>query len=300
MKRVMVHSLRVLMEVCMKKSIKEMLWIHLGMILLAIGLYFFLIPNQLVVGGANGLGIVAHRFLPSLSVGFWMLIINLILFSMSFLFIGNEFGLKTIYTSVGVSFMVMILEGTVIVQESLTGELFLDMVFGILISGIGIGIVFNQNASTGGTDIIAKILHKYFHMDLGKGLFLADFMITVTAWFAFGPKFFMYAVLGLIFNGFVIDSILEGINISKEVTIVSDFYESINHFILHELERGTTLLHGMGGFTQNEKKIIKSVMGRRDFAKLKNFILETDPNAFLLVNQVHEVFGEGFKRIHHI
>ncbi len=283
----------------MSKKIKEFMLIDLGIIMVACGMYFFLMTNNLAIGGANGLALVINYFIPNISVGTIMIIINIVLFIVAFIFIGSNFGIKTIYSSFGVSFMVLILEKTVNLTHSITGDLFLELVFGILISGAGMGIVFNQDASTGGTDIIAKILNKFFHIDLGKGVLLSDLSITVAAAFAFGPKLSMYAMLGVIINGFVIDSVIEGINISKEVTIISDEYDKINNFIIKDLNKGSTFYNGKGGFTNKEKNIIVVLIGRREFAKLKRYINETDKKAFVTVNNVYEVFGYGFKSITH-
>ena len=228
-----------------------------------------------------------------------MIIINIFLFIIAFIFIGTGFGVKTIYSSFGVSFMILILEKTIKLKGSITGDLFLELIFGILISGVGMGIVFNQNASTGGTDIIAKILNKFFHIDLGKGVLLSDLSITVSAAFAFGLKLSMYAMLGVIINGFVIDAIIEGINTRKEVTIISSEYDKINEFIIAELNKGSTFYNGRGGFTNIEKNIIVVVIGRRELSRLKNYINTIDKNAFVIINNVHEVFGDGFKNLTH-
>ncbi|WP_291559330.1 MULTISPECIES: YitT family protein [unclassified Clostridium] len=283
----------------MVRKIKEFMLINLGIIMVACGMYFFLMTNNLAIGGANGLAIVINYFIPNVSVGIIMIAINIVLFIVAFIFIGSNFGVKTIYSSFGVSFMVLILEKTVKLTHSITGDLFLELIFGILISGAGMGIVFNQDASTGGTDIIAKILNKFFHIDLGKGVLLSDLSITVAAAFAFGLKLSMYAMLGVIINGFVIDSVIEGINISKEVTIISDKYDKINDFIIKDLNKGSTFYNGRGGFTNKDKNIIVVLIGRREFAKLKHYINEIDNEAFVTVNNVYEVFGYGFKSINH-
>lgn len=283
----------------MVRKIKEFMLMNLGIIMVACGMYFFLMTNSLAIGGANGLAIVINYFIPNVSVGIIMIAINIVLFIVAFIFIGSNFGVKTIYSSFGVSFMILILEKTVKLTHSITGDLFLELIFGILISGAGMGIVFNQDASTGGTDIIAKILNKFLHIDLGKGVLLSDLSITVAAAFAFGPKLSMYAMLGVIINGFVVDSVIEGINISKEVTIISDKYDQINNFIIKDLNKGSTFYNGRGGFTNKEKNIIVVLIGRREFAKLKRYINEIDNEAFVTVNNVYEVFGYGFKSINH-
>lgn len=281
----------------MNKKSKEFILINLGVIMVACGMYFFLMPNNLAIGGANGLAIVINHFIPNITVGAIMIIINLILFIIAFIFIGRNFGVKTIYSSFAVSGIVMILEHTVKLKQSITGDIFLELIFGILISGLGMAVVFNQGASTGGTDIIAKILNKFFHLDLGKGVLLSDLSITVGAAFAFGPKLSMYSMLGVIINGFIIDSAIEGFNIAKEVTIISDEYDMINNFIINELNKGSTFLKGRGGFTNKDKYIIVVLISNREFYKLKNYINEMDKDAFVTVNNVYEVFGYGFKNI---
>lgn len=283
----------------LKKSIKEIIFINVGMVLVVCGMYFFLMPNNLATGGANGLAIVINRFIPSFPVGVIMLMINGILFIIAFLAIGKAFGAKTIYASLGVSFMIFILEKVIPITKPLTGEIFLELIFGILISGAGMAIVFNQNASTGGTDILAKILNKFFHIDLGKGVLLSDLSITVMAVFAFSLKLSMYAMLGVIINGFVIDGLIEGINMCKEVTIISDKYEEIKRYVIHELGKGTTIYKAIGGFSDKNKNVIVVVIGRRDFYKIKNFVNSVDKNAFITVNNVYEVFGDGFKSLTH-
>lgn len=283
----------------MFKSVKEFIFINIGIAMVACGMYFFLMINNLATGGANGLAIVINYFIPDTPVGMIMIIINIVLFIIAFLFIGTSFGIKTIYSSLGVSIMVLILEKTVNLKESITGDLLVELIFGIIISGLGMAIVFNQDASTGGTDIIAKILNKFFHIELGKGVLLSDLSITLAAAFAFGPKLSMYAMLGVIMNGYIIDGFIEGINMRKEVTIVSDKYNEINYFIINELCKGSTFYNGKGGFSHKDKNIIVVVIGRRELGKLKNYIDEIDKNAFITVNNVYEVFGDGFKKLTH-
>ena len=219
------------------------------------------------------------------------------LFILAFIVIGKEFGVKTIYASFGVSFIILILERTVVISHSLTGDVFLELILGILISGVGMGIVFNQDASTGGTDIIAKILNKFFHIDLGKGVLLSDLFITIMAAFAFNIKASLYAMLGVIINGFVIDALIEGINMQKEVTVISNKSQKIKEFIINDLDRGVTVYNGKGGYENNSQDIIVVIIGRREFIKLRNFIKEIDKDAFITVSNVCEVFGYGFKSI---
>ncbi|MBI9009781.1 MAG: YitT family protein [Tenericutes bacterium] len=281
----------------MKRKIKEWVLINIGVLMVSGGLYFFLMPSNLAVGGANGLAIVINNFVPTLAVGIIMIAINLILFIIAFLLVGKAFGAKTIYSSLAVSIIIFILEKAVPITNPISGDLLLELIFGILLAGAGMGIVFNQNASTGGTDIIAKILNKFFYIDLGKGVFLADILITVLAGFAFGIEKSLYAMLGVIFNSYVIDHIIEGFNVKKEVTIISEDFEIIKNFIISDLDRGFTVFYGKGGYSNEDRSIITVVLGKRQFIRLRTFINQLESTAFLTVNSTHEVYGDGFRNL---
>ncbi|MBZ9622379.1 YitT family protein [Clostridium sp. FP2] len=281
----------------MKKIIKEYILITIGLALVAVGFYFFLVPNNLAVGGVSGLAMIINLYVRALSIGAIMLVLNLILFIIGFIFIGSSFGVKTIYSSLGLSGMIWILEKTCPMSGSITNDLFLELIFGILIGAVGLGMVFNQNASTGGTDIIAKILYKYFHLDIGKALLLSDFLVTILAGIAFGPKIGMYALLGVIINGFTIDAVIAGMNICKKVEVVSSRGEEIKRYIIEELGRGATLYTAKGAYTNEEKEVITTVLGKKEFIKLKIYIKEIDKKAFIITYNVHEILGEGFKDI---
>ena len=281
----------------MKKIIKEYILITIGLALVAVGFYFFLVPNDLAVGGVSGLAMIINWYMPSLSIGAIMLVLNVILFIIGFIFIGSSFGVKTIYSSLGLSGMIWALEKLYPMSGSITNDLFLELIFGILIGAVGMGMVFNQNASTGGTDIIAKILNKYFHLDIGKALLIADFFVTMLAGIAFGPKIGMYALLGVIINGFTIDAVIAGMNICKKIEVVSSRGEEIKKFIIDELGRGATLYTAKGAYTNEEKEIITTVLDKKQFIKLKIYIKEIDKKAFIITYNVHEILGEGFKDI---
>lgn len=283
----------------MKGKIKEFVLINIGMFMVSAGLYFFLMPNNLATGGANGLAIVINKFFGGLSVGALMLVINLVLFIIAFIIIGKSFGGKTVYASFGVSGIIIIFQKFIPMNNSITGDIFLELIFGILISGIGMAIVFNQNASTGGTDILAKILNKFFHIDLGKGVLMCDLVITLMAAFAFGPKLSLYAMLGVIINGFVIDNIIDGINMCKEVTIISNQNEEIRKYIREVLVKTSTVYKGVGDYTKESKEVIVVILGRREFIRLRKFIKTVDKDAFITVNNICEVFGDGFKSLTH-
>lgn len=281
----------------MKKVIYEYFMTTIGIAFVAAGMYFFLVPNNLAAGGVSGLGIIINKY-TGIPVGALMLVMNVILFIIAFIVLGTSFGVKTIYASLGISGMIWALEKIYpLTSPIVKDELMLQLFFGIFISGVGMAIVFNQNASTGGTDIIAKIMCKFFPIDIGKALLVSDFFITVFAAATFGIKLGLYALLGVIINGFVIDGVIEGMNICKNVVIISEKCDEIKAYIMNELGRGATVYCAKGAYSNVQKEVITTVVGRKQFIKLRDFIKDIDKNAFITVNNVHEIFGEGFKNI---
>jgi uncharacterized membrane-anchored protein YitT (DUF2179 family) len=278
----------------MKKTIYEYVMITIGLILVAAGVYFFLIPNDLAAGGVTGLAMVINHYFPVLNVGAIMLVLNVILFIIGFIFIGSGFGLKTIYSSLMLSFIISMMEVLFPLEGPITQDIFINLIFGILVGAIGMAIVFNQNASTGGTDIIAKIFNKYMHLDIGKGLLLADLLVTLLAIAAFGATVGMYSLLGVILNGFIVDSAIQGFNVIKKVEIVSSKGKEIKEFIIKELDRSATLYDAKGAYSLQNKEVITTVLGKREVIRLKNYIKGIDSKAFIITYNVHETLGEGF------
>ncbi|WP_054875856.1 YitT family protein [Oxobacter pfennigii] len=281
----------------MKKVMKSYVIITLGIIVVAIAMHFFLIPNDIAAGGVSGLAMIVNSYFSFLDIGLLMLIMNIILFIIAFILLGSSFGIKTIYASLGMSGAIWALEHIYPMQVPLTKDVLLAAFIGTMLSGLGMGMIFNENASTGGTDIIAKIMNRYIHMDIGKSLLASDFIITIMASYTFGVEKGLYALIVVILNGFIIDYSIEGFNIAMQVFIMSSKYDIIAEYIMNELERGVTLFSGEGGFTNKEMKIIYSVISRKEFIKIRDYIKEVDPKAFISVSNAHEVLGEGFKRI---
>lgn len=279
----------------MREKGKELIFITIGNLMVSAGMYFFLMPNNLATGGVNGLGLIINYYLPKLPVGSLMMIMNLILFAVGFLIIGKAFGAKTIYTSLELSGMIWIMEKLWPLSGSLVNDMIIELIFGILMTGIGMGIIFYQNASTGGTDIIAKIINKIFHINMGLALLISDFTITLMAGATFGLRIGMYALLGVIINSFVIDSVIEGFNICKEVVVISSSGDKVKKYIMNELERGVTIYSANGGYTEETKEVITTVLDRREVIKLNKYIKGIDKDAFIIVRSVHEAIGEGFK-----
>jgi uncharacterized membrane-anchored protein YitT (DUF2179 family) len=279
----------------MKKIIKEYLWITFGVAILASGLFWFLFPSDLAVGGLSGFVMVVNRYFPMIPRGVMLLGFNVVLYILGFILIGKEFGGKTIYASLTASGMIILLESLFPVVEPLVEDIFLNVFFGVLVSGVGMAIVFYQNASSGGTDIIAKIINKFYNIDIGKSLLMADFTVVVLAIFAFGMEKGLYALLGIIMNSFFIDYMIEGFDQKYKITLISRKNEEFREFIIRQIGRGVTIYPAVGGYTLESVDVIRAVMSKREFIKLKKKISVTDPEAFFTVTHVREVFGSGFK-----
>lgn len=278
-----------------KDKIKDFGLITIGVLLVAISVVYFFAPNNITAGGITGLAIVINNYLPYIPVGLLMLIMDAVLYVIAFLIIGSKFGGKSIYASIVLSTFIYILEK--LLPFNITNDLMLATVFGTLISALGMAIVFNANASTGGTDIIAKILNKFLHINIGKGLLMVDFFVTLLGAVTFGINAGLYSLLSVIVNGFAIDKVIAGFNICNEITIISHKNKEISKFILEDLGRGCTFVHGVGGFTGKDTTLLYTILGRNEFIKLKRFIADVDKYAFITVGEVYEVMGEGFKGI---
>ena len=278
------------------KDFKSYLIITFGIILVAISVEYFFAPNNLAAGGVTGAAIVVNAIMPKLSVGVLTLIMNVILFGVAFMFIDGNFGVKTIYASIGLSVILWFIE-KFFNPVAITGDLLMATIFGSIISAIGTAIVFNENASTGGTDILAKILNKFFHLDIGKSLLIVDFIITFASALVFGIDLGLYAIFSVILLGILVDRFIEGFNTCKSLFIISSKNKEISQYIMNELGRGCTFLRGEGVYTGKESNVLYAVVNRKQFIKIKNYIKQIDNNAFITVGEVHEVLGEGFKDI---
>lgn len=276
------------------KKFKDYLIITIGAMLVAVSLNFLVMPNNVAAGGVNGMAMVLNYYVPSIPVGALMVIFNVILFLLAFIVIGTSFGAKTIYASLLLSGSIWVLEKVCPVTHSLTGDVLLELIFGIILQAIGMATIFYRNASTGGTDIIAKILNKYFHINLGKGVLLSDLVVVTAATLTFGFKEGLYALFVIILNGVAIDKVIEGFNACKEVRIISSKQEEIKMFILNELSRGATIYYAKGAFSESPVEVLWTIVDTKELIKIKNFIKEVDPQAFLSVSEVYETLGEGF------
>lgn len=277
-------------------KLKDFFLITIGIMLVAFSLEYFYIPAKIAAGGVTGIAIILNSFIPAFPVGAIILVLNLILFATAFLTIGGGFGAKTIYASYGLSLIMWAMEA-VLKPQALTDDLFINAAVGTIIVAIGMAMVFNSGASTGGTDILAKILNRYFHLDIGKSLLIVDFIVGLGGIMTFGIRIGLYAMLCIIINGTLIDRLIDGLNTSKELMVISRNEEEIIRFIIKDLDRSCTVLTGYGGYTGEGTSILYVVLNWREYIKLREYIKGIDPRAFISVNDVHEVLGEGFKAL---
>ncbi|MCD6238195.1 MAG: YitT family protein [Thermotogae bacterium] len=276
------------------RTLEDVLFIFIGITLITVGLVSFLMPYHIAAGGANGMAIVLNKFI-SIPIGIWMLIINAVLFTIAFLTIGFDFSVKTIICTFALSFAVQIFDTIIPIPKYNGNDLMLAVIFGSLLTGIGMAFTFSANASTGGTDIIAKIMNNVRGYPMGKTLLVADFSIGIANVFSYGINIAMYSLLAIVINGLTIDFVMRGMDVSKEVLIISEKQEEISKMILKDLRRGVTQLEAIGSYTGKERPILMTIVRRRELMKLHRKIKDIDPSAFVIVSSVDEVFGEGFK-----
>ncbi|MGL4450934.1 MAG: YitT family protein [Sarcina sp.] len=275
-----------------KNIFKKYFLITIGIVFLAVSLQFFYYPNNIAAGGVSGLALIINSY-TGISPGIIMNICNIILFSLALIFIGKEFAARSVYAAFGTSIVLSILE-KVFPNVVITTDPMLAVVFGSAIAALGIAMVFDQNSSTGGTAIVAKLLNKYFKMNIGKSLLMADCVVVILALITFGVEKGLYGMLSCFIMGFMIDKIIEGFNDCKQLIIVSSKYEELRAFILNSVDRGCTKIKGTGAYSNDEVSILYVVVNRKEFITLKNEIKKIDPKAFITVSDAKEVLGEGF------
>ena len=268
--------------------IRDMAVITFATFIVAVAVFFFMMPNNLAIASIAGLAVVLQKFIP-LSVATISLIFNVGLLIIGFIFVGREFGGKTLYTSVILPIFVGIFEKLFPKYNGLTGDPFLDMICYIFIVSIGLSLLFNHNASSGGLDIIVKILNKYLHIDKGKAMSIAGMLVSLSAIFAYDTKTVVLSVLGTYLNGIILDYFLFGTNIKKKVCILSRKNEEIKKYILKNMHSGATLYKVIGAYNNEEHEEVVAIVNKREYGVLMQFIRRTDPDAFVTVSTINEV-----------
>lgn len=269
----------------------DLIGITVGLVFTAAAIDIFLVPNKLAAGGVSGLSTVLH-YLIGVPVGLTMLVFNIFLLLAGTKVFGKAYSLKTVYGAIGVSLLVDLLYP---ILPKITGDPMLSAIYGGILSGIGMGIVFKYGGNTGGTDIVAQILQKFSNLPVGKAFLLVDGAVILAAAAAFGVKLALYGMLTILVMGWVIDLVQEGISSEKVVYIISDKNDLIAEQILTSLDRGATLVSSRGAYTGKEREMIFVVIERKQVEALLDIVRSIDPRAFVIINDAREVIGHGFK-----
>ena len=272
------------------EMLKEYAVITAGIFLTALAVYFFMMPANIVLGSVTGLAIVLVNFIP-LQVSAMTFILNVLCLIIGFIFVGKEFGGKTVYTSILLPFFLYVFELFFPNNPSLTGDIILDTLCCIILISIGQSLMFNANASSGGLDILAKVLNKYLHIELGKGIAIIGILTVASTILVYDTKTLVVGVLGTSFNGIVLDEFISGFSRRKRVCILSQKHEEVADYIMHELKRGVTLYEAKGGYDKQVRCEVVTILAKNEYALLMEHIRKNDPSAFVTVSTVSEIVG---------
>ena len=278
-----------------KRIIFELVMLTLATVVLDVGVYFFKFPNNFSFGGVTGVAVILSK-LFSLSSATYNLIINMALLLLGFMFLSKGFGIKTVYISVLSSLLLSAMEHFIPMEGPLTDEPVLELIFAIVLPAVSAAIMFNLNASGGGTDIIAMILRKYTTFDIGTALFMVDLGIVVAACFVFDVKTALFSFVGLMAKTLVVDTTIENVNLCKYFTIITNQPQDILDFIHDELGKGATIFEAKGSYTNQQKYVIFTVLKRGQAVQLRNYIkLNHTKDTFLMITNSSEIIGKGFR-----
>ena len=268
--------------------VKEFAMITVATAIVAAAVFFFLVPSNVSVGSISGLAIVLGNFIP-LPISALTMIMNVGLLIVGFLLVGREFGAKTVYTSILLPVIIGILEKIYPNNVSMNGDPFLDMICYVFLVSVGLAMLFNRNASSGGLDIVAKLLNKFLHMDLGNAMSVSGMVVALSSALVYDKKIVILSVLGTYLNGIVLDHFIFGFNLKKRVCIVSQKEEEIRNFILHELHSGATVYEAYGAYNLDPRREIITIVDKNEYAKLMTYIEKVDPSAFVTVYTVNKI-----------
>ena len=278
------------------RSLRQYGIITISIIIMAVGIYFFKFPNNFCFGGVTGAATLVAK-VTILSTGGFTMIANLVLLAVAWVAVDKTFALRTAYASILLSLLLMFFQWIYPMDKPLSDEPILELLFAIALPAIGTALLFQTDASSGGTDILAMVLKKYAHLrDTGLALFLTDLVMIIAACFVFDIKTALYSFVGLTVKSFMIDDIIQSMTLCKSITIVCTDVEPIRNFIVQELHKGATILEARGGYTDKQKYVVLTTLTRRQAEQLRSYIHEKQLDAFLSVASTNEVFGKGFTK----
>lgn len=269
-------------------AVKEFFIITFATVIVGVAVFFFLVPSNLSIGSISGLAIVLSNLVP-LTVSQLTMIMNVVLLIVSFLLVGRDFGIKTVYTSILLPIVIGVFEVVFPNNQSLTGDQALDGIGYCLVVSIGLSMLFTRNASSGGLDIIAKLMNKFLRMDLGRAMGLSGMAVALSSALVYDTKTVILSIFGTYFSGIVLDHFIFGSTLKKRVCIISQKHDEILQFILHELHSGATQYHAYGTYTETMRMEINAIVDKTEYVKLINYVTKTDPEAFVTVYAVNEM-----------
>ena len=271
-----------------RKNIKEFLIITFGTVIVAAAVYFFMLPSQVSVGSGAALAMVLSNFIP-LPVSVITLALNVVLLIIGFLLVGPEFGLKTVYCAILMPLVIGVFEWLFPNFTSITQDPLLDVLCYTLVVGMGLALLFPRNASSGGMDIVAKLMNKYFRMDLGRAMSLSGMAVALSSALCYDSKTVVLSVLGTYFGGIVVDHFIFGLNIKRRVCVISEELDEIVQFVLHDLHSGATLNEIIGAYDGTHRKEMITIVDKQEYRRLMDKVREVDPKAFVTVYSVSEM-----------
>lgn len=271
-----------------RKNIKEFTIILLGTAIVAVAVYFFMLPSHVTVGSASALAMVLSNFLP-LPVSVITFLINVVLLIIGYLLIGPEFGIKTIFSTLLLPVYLGIFETIFPDFQSLTQDQFLDVLCYILVVGVGLAMLFSINAASGGIDIVAKLMNKFLRMELGKAMSVSGILVSLSSALCYDTKTVVLSVLGTYFGGIIVDYFIFGMNLKRRVCIISPKFDQILDYILHDLHSGATIYEGKGAYNNQIRKEIITIVDKQEYKLLMDYVRDTDPDAFVTVYSVQEI-----------
>lgn len=271
-----------------RKTVEEFVIITVGTIIVAIAVFFFMLPSHVSVGSGAALAMVLSNFIP-LSVSTITLIMNVGLLIIGFILIGPEFGAKTVYCSILMPLVMGVFEKIFPNFQSITQDPLLDVICYILVVGVGLAILFSRNASSGGLDIVAKIMNKYLKMDLGQAMSTSGIIVALSSALCYDSKTVVLSLLGTYFGGMVVDHFIFGINIKRRVCVISNNLELIIDFVLHELHSGATLNEIIGSYDRTPRMEMVTIVDKNEYKKLMDYVRKIDPKAFVTVYSVSDM-----------
>ena len=271
-----------------KDAIKEFILITVADIIVGIAVFFFLVPSKLSIGSISGLAIVLSNIVP-LTISQLTMIMNVALLIISFLLVGKDFGIKTVYTSILLPIVIGVFEVMFPNNQSLTGDQAIDGIGYCLVVSIGLSMLFTRNASSGGLDIIAKLMNKFLRMDLGKAMGLSGMAVALSSALVYDTKTVVLSVMGTYLSGIVLDHFIFGTTEKKRVCIISKKHDEILQYILYELHSGATQYHAYGTYTETMRMEINAIVDKTEYMKLINYVMNADPDAFVTIYKVNEM-----------